>query len=281
VPNYSIWLLEYARVNEQPVGSFLSGMYNQGSLVAPFCYAVIRGEGHVAIVDVGYDYSGHHKYLADISGCSLWQPPQNVLGKIGLQPEDVDTVFITHAHFDHMGNIPAFPNARFFIQERELNKWLWAWSLPERFGWIKRPVNPQDLCELSRLAGEGRLVLAAGLVENALPGIHLLPAYDTHSFGCQYVLVETACGPRVFVGDNMFSYKNLGEIYQPIGFCQCDASKTLLSLDELLLRVGGERERLIPFHEEAVWSVFPSWKGDDGLHVAEICLAPGEASRVP
>ena len=35
---------------------------------------------------------------------------------------DVTTVFITHAHFDHMGGLDLFPNAMFYIQKREIDK---------------------------------------------------------------------------------------------------------------------------------------------------------------
>ncbi len=52
------------------------------------------------------------------------------LGEIGLDPEDVTHVVLTHLHFDHLGGVvargddgrlrPAFPRARHFIQRSEL-----------------------------------------------------------------------------------------------------------------------------------------------------------------
>lgn len=52
------------------------------------------------------------------------------LGEIGLEPEDVTHVVLTHLHFDHLGGVvrrdasgrfhPAFPRARHFVQRLEL-----------------------------------------------------------------------------------------------------------------------------------------------------------------
>jgi glyoxylase-like metal-dependent hydrolase (beta-lactamase superfamily II) len=52
------------------------------------------------------------------------------LGEIGLDPEDVSHVVLTHLHFDHLGGVvrrdpsghlrPAFPRARHFVQRVEL-----------------------------------------------------------------------------------------------------------------------------------------------------------------
>ncbi len=84
------------------------------------------------MVDVGYNDKDYGKHLGDKFGVENWRSPKEVLAGIGLTPEDVDTVFVTHAHFDHFGNVEDFPNATFYIQEREMAKWVWAMALPDR-----------------------------------------------------------------------------------------------------------------------------------------------------
>lgn len=41
------------------------------------------------------------------------------LADIGLTPEDVGRVFLSHAHFDHVGNAALFAHATWYIQRRE------------------------------------------------------------------------------------------------------------------------------------------------------------------
>jgi hypothetical protein len=43
---------------------------------------------------------------------------------------------------------------------------------------------------------------------------------------------------------------------------------------------GGQTSRILPGHEKLLWDRHPSRQFGDGLHVAEICLRPGEVSRL-
>src|SRR4051812_33651563 len=101
--DYSIWVLEYAFVPNYHVSGVLYGAHNQGYKKLPYCYAVIKGNGRVAMVDVGYNNKAYGKHLGDKFGVENWRDPATVLNGVDLKPEDVDTVFITHAHFDHFG----------------------------------------------------------------------------------------------------------------------------------------------------------------------------------
>ena len=105
--------MEYAHVLQQPTSIFIYGAHNQGTRKMPYGYIVIKGAGVTAMIDVGYNHQAYGKELAQMWGVEGWQPPTAVLAEIGVSVEEVSRVFITHAHFDHMGNLEPFPNATF------------------------------------------------------------------------------------------------------------------------------------------------------------------------
>jgi glyoxylase-like metal-dependent hydrolase (beta-lactamase superfamily II) len=141
---YSIWITEYARVEKYPVGGVLYGQHNEGTLVLPYCYGVLKSDEHTILVDTGFDNAEFGNVLATQYGVSGWQSPKVVLDRVGVDPLDVDIVVLTHNHFDHAGNVDAFPNAHVYIQEEEVRKFLWTKSLPERLDWMTTACDPDD-----------------------------------------------------------------------------------------------------------------------------------------
>ena len=188
--DYSIWVLEYSYVTKYHKSGVLYGAHNQGYVKLPYCYALIKSKNHVAMVDVGYNDKEYGKVLGDRFGVENWHNPKDVLAGVGLTPEDVDTVFISHAHFDHFGNVEDFPKATFYIQEREITKWVWAMSLPDRLRWMMVAIDPGDIIRGVDLARQKRLVCVDGTLENVLPNIDLHVAYDSHTYGSMWVHVR-------------------------------------------------------------------------------------------
>lgn len=292
--NYSIWVLEYAYVPNYHVSGIIYGAHNQGYRKLPYCYALIKGNNHIAMVDVGYNHIDHGKVLGERFGVEGWQSPEYVLGKCGVRPEDVDTIFITHGHFDHFGNADAFPNAKFYIQEREIAKWVWAMSLPERMHWMMGAVDPADILRAVKLTQEGRLVCIDGDMENVLPGIDLHAAYDTHTFGSMYVTVRndgkpTSSDAWVLAGDLIYVYENLKgigadadakQIYTPVGLAVGSQTNLVLTTEDIMKSVNYDYRRVIPVHEERLKDEFSSAICKRGLRLTEIVIGKGETTKI-
>lgn len=288
--DYSIWMLEYAHCLTQPVSSIVYSQHNQGIRLLTFTYLVIKSQDHIAMVDVGYDYADGGKAMADKFGVVDWQPPEKVLAKIGLKPEDIDTIVLTHAHFDHMGNLKAFPNAHFFLQKKEITDWVWALSLPNKFSFISAATNPDDITAAVLLGAAGKMTLVDGEKQHVLPGVRLIPMFDSHTFGSQLVVIEnqTPDGDDTWVvaGDNCYAYENLtgvenSGVYLPVGFGVGSITNMTMALDKMMEITKGNIERIIIGHEPKSFETYPSWKTADGLHVAELRLAAGQRSLHP
>ena len=95
--DYSIWVLEYGAVPNAPKGIIAHGQFNAGTDKLPYCYVVIKGRDHVAMVDVGYNNKDHGKAIADMYGVQNWHAPAPVLAEVGVKPEQVTEAFFTHA----------------------------------------------------------------------------------------------------------------------------------------------------------------------------------------
>jgi glyoxylase-like metal-dependent hydrolase (beta-lactamase superfamily II) len=283
--------MEYAFVVNQPTSLFVYGAHNQGHRKMPYGYIVIKGPEGVATIDVGYNHNAYGEVLANSYGVENWQPARAVLSEVGVTPEDVSRVFITHAHFDHMGALDQYPKATFYIQERELTKWVWAMSLERRFRWLMLGIDPADIMKAVDLARQGRLVCVEGDRENVLPGIDLHAAFDTHTWGCQYVTVRNDLSPNsqnawVFSGDLVYAHENLRGTdpndpqYVPVGLATGSQFSLIMTAEEMTKRVGGDYTHVIPVHEERLKDLFPSRITKTGLRVTELALADGEKSRV-
>jgi N-acyl homoserine lactone hydrolase len=288
---YSIWMLEYAHCPTQAISSIIYSQHNQGERLLTFSYLVLKSHDNIAMVDVGYDYADYGRELADKFGVVDWQPPEKVLAKIGLKPQDIDTVLLTHAHFDHMGNIMSFPNAHFYLQKKEINDWVWALALPGKFSFISAATNPQDVTNAISLGVHGRLTLVDGILENVIPGVNLLPVFDSHTFGSQLIVIDNniSDGKKdrwVVAGDNCYAYENLlgmnnSGVYLPVGFGVGSQVNMTMALDKMMELVNSNIDRIIIGHEPKSWEHFTSWKTSDGLYVGELHLANGERSYRP
>ena len=74
--DYSIWVLEYSYVTKYHKSGVLYGAHNQGYVKLPYCYALIMGKNHVAMVDVGYNNKEYGKVLGDKFGVENWHSPR-------------------------------------------------------------------------------------------------------------------------------------------------------------------------------------------------------------
>jgi N-acyl homoserine lactone hydrolase len=281
--DHAIWTLCYAKgrlprdfVEGSPVAS------NLGPVDIPMIYSVIQsqvdGRRKVFLVDTGFatGESMTGRKFAD------FESPAVTLAKVGLTPADVDTILLTHLHFDHVGNIGAFPNATIYVQRSEYEGWR---NVLRKLGdmpstkqsWVMSSMNPVDMPIFERAVAEGRVSFVDGSAQVA-PGISLHLASDTHTFGSQWLEITTPDGPLVLAGDCVVSYANLERMWPP-GYHQGNAWNLIECYDRLKALVGPDRlERIVVGHDMEVFRRHASFV-EGSNPVAEILLPKGQPSR--
>jgi N-acyl homoserine lactone hydrolase len=286
VTDCSIWVLEYGYVDRYPMSSLLVAQPHQGHRRMPYCFAVLRSADHCVLVDTGFADAATYERLTIKYGTTYWSDPVDVLDRIGVRPADVDTVLLTHNHFDHAGCVRDFPNGHVYIQRREMTHYLDAISRGPRFEFLTRAAETTLPDTLDDRAGQLKLTYADGVL-TVMPGVELRPAFDTHTAGSQFVLVENAADGRwLFAGDNVYVYANIeglrGDgVLEPIGTSTGSQSVWLDTMDNALEWVGNDTARVIPFHDAELFRRFPAREYADGLHIAEVSLAAGHDSVLP
>jgi glyoxylase-like metal-dependent hydrolase (beta-lactamase superfamily II) len=141
--------------------------------------------------------TGNKLVLIDTGAAGLFGPTLgNLLSNLkasGYQPEQIDEIYITHMHADHVGGLMAgaalaFPNAVLRIDKADTDFWLSVENMnsaPEGakgfFQGAMASVNPYVIAgKLKTFSGETELV----------PGIHSQAAYG-HTPGHSAYLVES------------------------------------------------------------------------------------------
>ena len=202
--NWDLFVIEYARSHQQPWVDLISGMSGDGKVDLPFSFMLARRGDRNVLIDTGFMQDEHSSGFSRKFGIPNWISPVRMLSEIGVAADAITDIVITHAHFDHMGSIAEFPNARIIIQKSELLSWYEAIALPPRFGYLTAIIDPDNLRTALEASIEHRVTLVDGDKDNVLPGIHVRLGAG-HTLGQQFVIVETARARLVISGDCIYS----------------------------------------------------------------------------
>jgi glyoxylase-like metal-dependent hydrolase (beta-lactamase superfamily II) len=227
---------------------------------------VIRNGERTIVVDTGFD-----RPAAEARGRILLKHPTEGLRTLGVDPARVHDVVITHLHYDHAGNLGAFPNARFHLQDAEMAFATGRCMCHPR---LRHPFELEDVLAMVRRVYVGRVNFIDGDDEIA-PGIslHHVPG---HTRGLQCVRVETRRGPVVLASDALHFYAN-AERQNPFPIVVDIAG--MMESWRKLARLAGDERRIVPGHDPLVMSRYPRVAVDGVeavmLHENPNCLTTG------
>jgi glyoxylase-like metal-dependent hydrolase (beta-lactamase superfamily II) len=245
-PQYTVEAIRYAVIPDFPVSGLVAGADRTRKTDIAMIYWLVRGEGHVILVDSGF----YRPQFFQRWKVQDFQMPKEMLGRVGVRPEDVTDVVLTHMHWDHADGMDLFPNARIWLQKEEYSYYTGpAWQEKTTHGGIE----PDDVLALVKLNVAGRVSLVDGDDQVLFPGIRSYTG-GKHTWASQFVTVATAAGTVVLASDNMYLYENL-DTHKPIAQT-LDAASNLHAQDRMKTLASDPR-LIVPGHDPAEFERFP------------------------
>jgi glyoxylase-like metal-dependent hydrolase (beta-lactamase superfamily II) len=210
---------------------------------------------HAILIDAGFN-----EIVARQRNRTFLRCPVETLRKLGVTPEHVSYVVITHMHYDHIGNLEKFPNAKFVLQETEMAFWTGKYASKGAF---RSLIEVDDILHLVKENFDGRIHFVNGFGE-IVPGITVYKA-GGHAAGLQVVKVHTEKGNVILASDVTHFYRNINED-RPFSIVGNLAE--MYDAFELVRSLADSPEFIIPGHDPRVMELFaPAKPGLEGIAV--------------
>ena len=247
-PTYEIFAISYAIIPDFSVAGLVAGADRSRKLDIQMMVWLLKGSnGTNILVDSGFYRDKLFKQWK-VKG---FIKPSDAIAKLGLRPDDITDVIITHMHWDHAGGMDLFPKARIWIQQDEYAYYTGeAW----REGGSHGGIDVDDVLALVKANTEGRVHLVKGDDQEAIEGIRFYTG-GRHTYASQYVAVSAKAATVVIASDNCYLYENLDK-HAPIAQT-LDAASNLRAQDRMKQLVSNPR-LIVPGHDPAVFTRFPA-----------------------
>jgi glyoxylase-like metal-dependent hydrolase (beta-lactamase superfamily II) len=164
-----------------------------------YFFWVLRNGERTVIIDTGFSQAGgqerNRTFLVD---------PARAYALLGVDRDAAPTVVITHAHYDHIGNLPLFPSSPLIIAETEYDFWQSSNRTRKMF---HHSVQDEELEYLAAAHAAGRVTMFSDRYQVA-PGIDVIRV-GGHTPGQSVVKVQTSAGVVLLASDAVHYYEEL------------------------------------------------------------------------
>lgn len=217
---------------------------SDGEMPMDYYFWIIRDGARTVVVDTGFN-----ERSGAVRNRTMTTPPAQALKHLGVDPETVEHVVLTHLHYDHSGNIDLFPEARFWIAKDELEFWESPFGARTLF---ESASESEDIAAVRQISAQGRLEQIHGEAE-VLPGIRVIQV-GGHTAGQTIVAVDTEAGEVLLASDAVHYHEEL-DSDRPFTE-SADLAGTYAAFDVIRARVKAGA-RLIPGHDPRVMQEYP------------------------
>lgn len=253
-PHYQVYALRYAKRDARRHEHFIGGDPHDAPMPMDyFVWAAVSPE-RTYIIDTGFTAEVAERRKRTYLRC-----PVESLKLLGIDPDTVEDVVISHLHYDHVGSFHKFARAKFHLQEREMH---YACGRYMRHARLRHSFEAEDVVGIVRMNFAERVVFHDGDAELS-PGV-TLHACGGHSMGLQCVRVGTARGPVVLASDVSHFYENM-EKGRP--FTTAFHVGDMLEGFDRLRALAPSPKHIVPGHDPEVMHRYPAAKGLEGIAV--------------
>jgi glyoxylase-like metal-dependent hydrolase (beta-lactamase superfamily II) len=261
---FELFAIRYGRHGgRHACDNFIGGDPHEGAKDLEYFVWVAKRSDRLVVIDTGFNPTA-----AAERGRTMLRHPADGVRALGISPEAVREIVLTHLHYDHAGTLDAFPRASFHVQDTEI---AYATGRCMCHGFLRRPYDIEDVVGFVRQVYANRVVFHDGFAELA-PGL-TLHHVGGHAAGLQVVRVFTRRGWVVIASDASHYYDNIqGSRPFPTVYHVGD----MLEGFRTVRRLAPSEQHIIPGHDPLVMSLYPAPSTElDGIAV-RLDVAPRE-----
>ena len=261
-PVYEVYAIRFATNPKRLRGQNFIADANplEPSVMDFFCWLIVGG-GKAIVVDTGTKQG-----VIEQHGLTFIRSPTEALSALGFDPEKVETVILTHLHFDHIGNIDQFPAARFHLPLAEMH---YATGPDMEHYFVRRPYDPKQIALVLDYLYQGRVNLHGKTLELA-PGLSL-HVLGGHTAGQAIVRVHTKRGWVVLASDTLHYYE---ELERSIPFAVAQDVAAMLAAHPIIRSLADSDGHIVPAHDPIIMRKYPAARPDLDGFVVRLDVAP-------
>ncbi len=259
---YEVFAIRYGTMPRKRGDNFIAQDSHDVPMPLDYFVWLLRSPARTVLVDTGFSAE-----TALVRNRVLDRCPIDALRVLGVDPDTVEDVILTHLHYDHAGNLPKLPAARFHVQDAEMD---YATGRCMCHSVLRHAYAVDDVVDLVRKVYADRVVFHSGDTVLA-PGIELL-LMGGHTRGLQSVRVRTRRGWVVLASDASHFYENF-EREQPFPIVYNVAD--MLEGHRRLIAAADSPQHVVPGHDPQVLTRYPRVP-DDIPGIACLHLPPLE-----
>jgi glyoxylase-like metal-dependent hydrolase (beta-lactamase superfamily II) len=244
---YEIYAIRYGHHPRKAADNFIGGDPHDVAMPLDYFVWAIVGKSQTILVDTGFDEA-----VGTRRGRQTVKAVPEGLKAIGIDPASVETIVVSHLHYDHSGHYDLFPRARYHLQDREME---YATGRAMCHHQIRNSFEADYVVAMVRKVFAGRVEFHDG-DDMIAPGV-TVHRIGGHTKGLQSVRVETRVGPVVIAADaaHLYAHLDSGRVFPTV----YNVAEVLEGYGRLR-KLAASPSHIVPGHDPLVLSRYPAGK---------------------